>query len=200
MENGGASTKGEGVLKPVPESSEGFQSTILAPLQSAYLYEESKYFFRYNSAVLVENPELEEKYKAFRAKREGAGYTDHELKESFGFLLFEDSSKASAVGETGLSTGNSKCSTLGDPSKGVYISMYSDCLDLNRWYHGKSGYIAIVRLTKGKVKRVVENYTQNFTEPTVGFDCHVSEQLPLVSDKTSSFLAFERTQYNFIKN
>lgn len=26
--------------------------------------------------------------------------------------------------------------------------MYSDCLDLNRWYHGKSGYIAIIRLTK----------------------------------------------------
>lgn len=32
--------------------------------------------------------------------------------------------------------------------KGVYISMYSDCLDQNRWYHGKSGYIAIIRLTK----------------------------------------------------
>lgn len=26
--------------------------------------------------------------------------------------------------------------------------MYSDCLDLNRWYHGKSGCIAIIRLTK----------------------------------------------------
>lgn len=31
---------------------------------------------------------------------------------------------------------------------GIYISMYSDCLDLNRWYHGKSGFIAIIRLTK----------------------------------------------------
>uniref|UniRef100_A0A3Q2WEL3 Uncharacterized LOC102297806 n=1 Tax=Haplochromis burtoni TaxID=8153 RepID=A0A3Q2WEL3_HAPBU len=72
--------------------------------------------------------------------------------------------------------------------------MYSDCLDLNRWYHGKSGYIAIIRLTKGKVKRVSENYTQNFTAPTVGLDCHVSEQFPSVSAQTSSFLAFERTQ------
>uniref|UniRef100_A0A3B5QP31 Protein TASOR-like n=1 Tax=Xiphophorus maculatus TaxID=8083 RepID=A0A3B5QP31_XIPMA len=79
--------------------------------------------------------------------------------------------------------------------KGVYISMYSDCLDINRWYHGKSGYIAIIRLTKGKVKKVAENYTQNFTEPTVGCDCHVSDQLPSVSSKTSSFLAFERTQF-----
>lgn len=111
--------------------------------------------------------------------------------------------------------------------------MYSDCLDLNRWYHGKSGYIAIIRLTKvlrkkkeiekyltkrcrhcvfiqrkhfmntiivlccylqGRVKKVLENYTQNFTAPTEGFDCHVSEQLPSVSANTSSFLAFERTQ------
>lgn len=112
--------------------------------------------------------------------------------------------------------------------------MYSDCLDLNRWYHGKSGYIAIIRLTQvwknvkylnwltrptgrlsrktyrstnaisvlcccqqGRVKKVLENYTQNFTTPTVGFDCHVSEQLPTVSSKTSSFLAFERTQVRF---
>uniref|UniRef100_A0A3B3BX95 Uncharacterized LOC112152121 n=1 Tax=Oryzias melastigma TaxID=30732 RepID=A0A3B3BX95_ORYME len=78
---------------------------------------------------------------------------------------------------------------------GIYISMYSDCLDQNRWYHGKSGYIAIIKLTKGKVKKVLENYTEKFTEPTVGFDCHVSEQLASVSAKTSSFLAFERTQY-----
>ncbi|XP_013872588.1 uncharacterized protein tasor2 [Austrofundulus limnaeus] len=193
MENGGAST--EGVLIPVPETSEEFQSCILAPLQSAYLYEESRQFFRYKSAVLVKNPELEEKYNAFQAKRRLAGYSDHDLKESYGFLLFDDNDKANALGETGVFTGNSACTTLGDPLKGVYISMYSDCLDQNPWYHGKSGYIAIIRLTKGKVKKVVENYTQNFTEPSVGFDCHVSEQLPSVSNKTSSFLAFERTQY-----
>uniref|UniRef100_A0A3Q2ZP21 Uncharacterized LOC108230070 n=1 Tax=Kryptolebias marmoratus TaxID=37003 RepID=A0A3Q2ZP21_KRYMA len=184
-----------GVLIPVSETSEEFRSSILAPLQSAYLYEESRQFFRYRSAVLVKNPELEGKYDAFRARRKNAGYSDHDLEESFGFLLFDDGSKANGLGETGMFAGNSTCTTLGDPSKGVYISMYSDCLDLNRWYHGKSGYIAIVRLTKGRVRRVVENYTQHFTEPTAGFDCHVSEQLPSVSAKTSSFLAFERTQY-----
>uniref|UniRef100_A0A3P8RZU5 Uncharacterized protein n=2 Tax=Amphiprion percula TaxID=161767 RepID=A0A3P8RZU5_AMPPE len=134
-------------------------------------------------------------YNALRAKRTEAGYSEDDLKESYGFLLFDDANKANALGEAGVLAGNSTCTTLGDPSKGVYISMYSDCLDLNRWYHGKSGYIAIIRLTKGKVKKVLENYTQNFTAPTVGYDCHVSEQLPSVSAKTSSFLAFERTQY-----
>lgn len=191
--NGGASSKG--VLVPVSETSVVFQNNILAPLKSAYLYEESKQSFRYKSAVLVKNPALEEKYYAFRENRRKAGYSDEDLKESYGFLLFDDVNKANALGETGVLTGNSTCTTLGDPSHGVYISMYSDCLDQNRWYHGKSGYIAIIRLTKGRVKKVIENYTQNFTVPTVGFDCHVSEQLPSVSANTSSFLAFERTQY-----
>ncbi|XP_028440088.1 uncharacterized protein tasor2 isoform X3 [Perca flavescens] len=192
--NGGASRKG-GVLVAVSESSGVFQNNILAPLKSAYLYEESKQSFRYTSAVLVKNPALEEKYCAFRAKRKEEGYSEEDLEESYGFLLFDDVNKANALGETGVLTGNSTCTTLGDPSKGVYVSMYSDCLDLNRWYHGKSGYVAIIRLTKGRVKKVLESYTQNFTAPTVGFDCHVSEQLPSVSAKTSSFLAFERTQY-----
>ncbi|XP_023201992.1 protein TASOR-like isoform X4 [Xiphophorus maculatus] len=190
--NGGASS--EGFLIPVSESSDAFQSNILAPLQSAYLYEESQQFFRYKSAVLVKNPDLENKYNAFRAGKTNAGYSEDDLKETYGFLLFDDGSKANALGQTGVISGNSTCTTLGDPAKGVYISMYSDCLDINRWYHGKSGYIAIIRLTKGKVKKVAENYTQNFTEPTVGCDCHVSDQLPSVSSKTSSFLAFERTQ------
>ncbi|XP_023201982.1 uncharacterized protein LOC102230443 isoform X2 [Xiphophorus maculatus] len=191
--NGGASS--EGFLIPVSESSDAFQSNILAPLQSAYLYEESQQFFRYKSAVLVKNPDLENKYNAFRAGKTNAGYSEDDLKETYGFLLFDDGSKANALGQTGVISGNSTCTTLGDPAKGVYISMYSDCLDINRWYHGKSGYIAIIRLTKGKVKKVAENYTQNFTEPTVGCDCHVSDQLPSVSSKTSSFLAFERTQF-----
>ncbi|XP_042351730.1 uncharacterized protein tasor2 isoform X2 [Plectropomus leopardus] len=195
MESGHGSASSKGVLVPVSETSDVFQNSILATLKSAYLYEESKQSFCHKSAVLVKNPALEEKYNAFRAKRREAGYSEEDLNESYGFLLFDDVNKANALGETGVLTGNSTCTTLGDPSHGVYISMYSDCLDQNRWYHGKSGYIAIIKLTKGRVKKVSENYTQNFTAPTVGFDCHVSEQLPSVSSKTSSFLAFERAQY-----
>lgn len=33
-------------------------------------------------------------------------------------------------------------------SSGVYISQYSDRLDQNPWSHGKSGYIAVIKLTK----------------------------------------------------
>lgn len=36
---------------------------------------------------------------------------------------------------------------------GVYISKYSDCLDLKRWYDGKTGYIVLLKLTKVKKKK-----------------------------------------------
>ncbi|XP_072291456.1 uncharacterized protein tasor2 [Eucyclogobius newberryi] len=195
MESGNGASSSTGIFIPVPVNSDAFHERILALFQSAYLFEESKHCFRYTSAFLIENPTLEDRYNACREKRRGQGYSDTELKETYGFLLFDELNKVKSIGETSVLAENGTCTTLGDPNKGVYLSMYSDSLDLNRWYHGKSGYIAIVKITEGRVKKVSENYTQNLTEPTVGFDCHVSEQLQSVSSKTSSFLAFERTQY-----
>ncbi|XP_036435276.1 uncharacterized protein tasor2 isoform X2 [Colossoma macropomum] len=194
MENDTTLAK-EGLLEPVLPGSETFDNSILAPLQNNYLYEESKEFFTYSSAHLINNATLQKRYSAFRAEKQEKGYSDKDLQESFGFLLFDDESTANKLADTGLMVGHGTCTTLGDSSKGVYISKYSDCLDLKRWYDGKTGYIVILKLTKGRVKEVTENYTQNFTRPTAGFDCHVSEQLRAVCTTTSSFLAFERTQY-----
>ncbi|XP_037109724.1 uncharacterized protein tasor2 isoform X2 [Syngnathus acus] len=182
------------VLIAVSEYSDAFQRKILAPLQSAFLFEESKLSFRYKSAWLVQNPALNQKYAAFRAKRKQAGYSEDDLEETYGFLLFDDVRKANALGQTGLLTGMSSCSALGDPSKGIYISMFSDCLGPERWRDGQSGYVAIVRLTTGRVKRVCENRARDVLAPTPGFDCHVSQQLASVSAQTGVSLAFQRTQ------
>ncbi|XP_063052602.1 protein TASOR-like isoform X2 [Engraulis encrasicolus] len=185
----------EGVLVPVSPGSAIFHDRILPPLHNSYLYEESKKAFIYSSAHLINNGNLQKRYAAFREEKRKSGYTDEELHETFGFLLFEDESKANKLSDSGLLVGHSSASTIGDPSKGVYVSKYSDCLDLKRWYCGKSGHIAIVKLTKGRVKEVNENYTLNLTAPTEGFDCHESDQLKAVTPTTSSFLAFERTQH-----
>ncbi|KAF4072526.1 hypothetical protein AMELA_G00264040 [Ameiurus melas] len=193
MEND--TTISKGLLEPVLPGSVTFESSILAPLRNSYLYEESKESFAYNSAQLINNAALQQRYSAFRAEKRENGYSEEELKESFGFLLLDDKSRANRLADTGLIVGQGTCTILGDCSKGVYISKYSDCLDLKRWYDGKTGYIVLVKLTKGREKEVTENYTQNFTPPTAGFDCHVSEQLRAVCATTSSFLAFERTQY-----
>ncbi|XP_072537564.1 uncharacterized protein tasor2 isoform X2 [Salminus brasiliensis] len=194
MENDATLAK-EGLLEPVLPGSVTFDSSILAPLRNNYLYEESRECFTYNSAYLISNTTLQGRYSAFRTEKRENGYSKEELEESFGFLLFDDESRANTLADTGLMVGQGTCTTLGDSSKGVYISKYSDCLDLKRWYDGKTGFIVLLKLTKGRVKEVTENYTQNFTPPTTGFDCHVSEQLGAVCATTSSFLAFERTQY-----
>ncbi|XP_077373836.1 uncharacterized protein tasor2 isoform X2 [Festucalex cinctus] len=182
------------VLVPVTECSEAFQQKILAPLQSAYLYEESKLSFRYKSASFFNNPALQQKYAAFRAKRKQAGYSEDDLEETYGFLLFHDINEANALGQTGVLTGTSSCSSLGDPLKGVYISMFSDCLVPERWQDGQSGYIAIIRLTTGRVRRVCENRGRDAGEPTWDFDCHVSQHLASVTTQTGLSVAFERTQ------
>lgn len=194
MDNATTQSK-EALLEPVLPGSVTFDENILAPLQNNYLYKESKECFTYKSAHLINNAALQKRYAAFRTDKQEKGYSEQELESSYGFLLFDDVDKAKKVGEKGLLVGQAKCTTLGDSSKGVYISKYSDCLDLKRWYDGKTGYIVLVKLTKGKVKEVTDNYTQNFTPPTPRFDCHVSEQLGAVTSTTSSFLAFERTQY-----
>ncbi|XP_073675094.1 uncharacterized protein tasor2 [Garra rufa] len=185
----------EGLLEPVHPGSVTFNESILAPLRNNYLYEESKECFTYNSAHLINNGTLQKRYAAFCSEKREKGYSEQELEESFGFLLLGDANRAKKIGETGLLVGQAKCTTLGDSSKGVYISKYSDCLDLKRWYTGKTGYIVLLKLTKGRVKEVTDNYTQNFTPPTAGYDCHISDQLGAVSSTTSSFLAYERTQY-----
>ncbi|XP_048879690.1 uncharacterized protein tasor2 isoform X2 [Brienomyrus brachyistius] len=194
MENG-SNAADTGLLEPVPLDSEIFKGRILPALQDGHMYSESERSFHYTSVFLVNSSALQEQYSNFRAEREESGYTHEELEESFAFLLLDDKNKVNNLCETGLAVRHSACFTLGDPSKGVYISKYSDCLDLNPWYQRKTGYIVVFKLTKGRVKAVAENYTQNYTQPTPGFDCHMSEQISTVSPTTCSFLAYERTQY-----
>lgn len=75
------------------------------------------------------------------------------------------------------------------------VERCSHCISIHRKSHYSMNKIVVLcGYHQGRVKKVLENYTQNFTAPTVGFDCHVSEDLSSVSAKTSSFLAFERTQ------
>ncbi|KAK3540453.1 hypothetical protein QTP70_031004, partial [Hemibagrus guttatus] len=144
------------LLEPVLPGSVTFESSILAPLHNSYLYEESKESFTYNSAQLINNAALQKRYSAFRAEKREHGYSEEELEESFGFLLLDDKSRANRLAETGLIVGKGTCTTLGDCSKGLYISKYSDCLDLKRWYDGKTGYIVLLKLTKYYMYELVD--------------------------------------------
>ncbi|MGH0131005.1 UNVERIFIED_CONTAM: hypothetical protein FKN15_008689, partial [Acipenser sinensis] len=183
------------LFESISPGSSGYIENILPVLHNSYMNPESAKCFSYNHTYLVKNDVLLEKFNFSYVEKKKKGYKPEELEESFGFLLCEQENQAKQLCETGLKVGNSSCSTLGDPTKGVYISKYSDCLDLKPWHNGKSGCIVIFRLIKGRVKAVTENYTSNFPKPSVGYDCHVSENIGTISSTSSSFQAYESTQY-----
>ncbi|XP_010128654.1 PREDICTED: protein FAM208B, partial [Chlamydotis macqueenii] len=177
------------------KESSSLLQTAVSVLQSSYLDSTSRDGFQYSQAILVENNVFLSELKAFAQAKEAAGYSQEELEETFAFLLFDNEEEAKEVCRTGLRVNSSSISTLGDPAKGVYISKYADCLHPRPWYHGKSGYIVICKLIKGKVKVVSENYTTSYTCPSPGYDCHVAVSRSDLTSKTSHCEAFQQSQY-----
>ncbi|XP_061202861.1 protein TASOR 2 [Neopsephotus bourkii] len=182
-------------LNPESEESSSLLQTAVSVLQSSYLDSTSQNGFLYSQAILVENDVFLRELKAFAQAKEAAGYSQEELEETFAFLLFDNEEEAKEVCQTGLRVNSSSISILGDPAKGVYISKHADCLHPRPWYHGKSGYIVICKLIKGKVKVISENYTTTYTCPSPGYDCHVGMSRSNLPAKTSRCLAFEQSQY-----
>ncbi|XP_068526245.1 protein TASOR 2 isoform X3 [Anas acuta] len=180
---------------PESQESSSLLQTAVSVLQSCYLDSTSQDGFQYSQAILVENAVFLNELKAFVQAKEAAGYSQEELEETFAFLLFDNEEEAKEVCQTGLRVNSSSISMLGDPAKGVYISKYADCLLPRPWYHGKSGYIVICKLIKGKVKVVSENYTTSYTCPSPGYDCHVAVSKNIVPSKASPCQAFEQSQY-----
>ncbi|XP_041257009.1 uncharacterized protein LOC121334171 [Onychostruthus taczanowskii] len=146
----------------------------VALLQSSSLHSCSHRGFQYSRAILVENELFLSELRAFARAKAAAGYSQEELQETFAFLRFDKEEEAQRVCRSGLRVNSSNISTLGDPAKGVYISKYSDCLHPSPWHQGKSGFIVICKLIKGKVRAIPESSPSSSTCPSPGYDCHVS--------------------------
>ncbi|XP_006041789.3 protein TASOR 2 isoform X5 [Bubalus bubalis] len=183
------------IFETVSLSSDSLFQRTVSILHTSYLDSASEHGFQYSQVTLVKNDIFLNEYKAFYQEKKASNYTHEELQETYGFLLFETENQAKLVCQHGLCVGSSAITTLGDPAKGVYISKYSDYLHARPWYHGKSGYVVIFNLIKGKVKFVSENYTANYTSPSSGYDCHVAANTNKISHKTSHFRTFELSQY-----
>ncbi|XP_039245307.1 protein TASOR-like, partial [Pipra filicauda] len=177
------------------ESEESLLQRAVSALHGSFLHPKSRQEFQYSRASLVENQLFLSELKAFARAKEAAGYSREELQETFAFLLFDKEEEAREVCRTGLRVNSSSISTLGDPAKGVYISKHADCLHPSPWHHGKSGYIVICKLIKGKVRVIPEDYTTTYTCPSPGYDCHVAESREPGSAAPSPCQAFEQSQY-----
>nr|KAF6389124.1 transcription activation suppressor family member 2 [Myotis myotis] len=138
----------ENIFETVSLSSDSLFQRAVSILHTSYLDSASEHGFQYSQVTLVKNDIFLNEYKNFYQEKKASNYTQEELQETYGFLLFESENQAKLVCRRGLCIGSSAITTLGDPAKGVYISKYSDCLHARPWYHGKSGYIIICNLIK----------------------------------------------------
>ncbi|XP_023690683.1 protein TASOR-like isoform X2 [Paramormyrops kingsleyae] len=166
---------------------------ILKILSCSYLQSSSAGTFVYAKAQLVHSDLLVNNFVEKRKELKQNGRTDSELLESYSFLL-SDCYKLQEVCEKGLSVGHTRSTTLGDPAKGVYLSRYSDLLQINPFDVGATGEIIIFKVLKGKVKTV--SVSKNIYDPTPNFDCHVSKNSYKVTS-CLSYRAFELTQQYF---
>ncbi|XP_044066398.1 protein TASOR isoform X2 [Siniperca chuatsi] len=167
---------------------------MMAILTSGYIDTGSAGCFTYCKPRLVHSEVLEKEFVEKRREMKADGRTDKELEESYCFLL-ADTVKLSCVSEKGLFVGQSWLTVLGNPSKGVYLSRYSDLLQINSITPGATGEILIFKVMKGKVKSIYENM-KNLLDPTPRFDSHISKNASKVTS-LNSYRAFELTQQYF---
>ncbi|KAM9757993.1 LOW QUALITY PROTEIN: protein TASOR [Menidia menidia] len=163
-------------------------------LTSSFIDTNSASCFTYSKPRLVHSEPLEKEFVEKRKEMKSEGRTEKELEESYCFLL-ANTAELPFLCEKGLVVGHSRITVLGDPNKGVYLSRYSDLLQMNPLTPGTTGEIIIFKVMKGKVKSIYENI-KNLMDPTPRFDSHISKNASKVTSLTC-YRSFELTQQYF---
>ncbi|XP_034021080.1 uncharacterized protein tasora [Thalassophryne amazonica] len=167
---------------------------MMTILTSSYMDAGSASCFSYSKPRLVHSELLEKEFVEKRRAMKAEGRTDKELEDSYCFLL-ADPVQLLQLCEKGLFVGHSRLTALGNPSKGVSLSRYSDLLQMNAFTSGATGEIIIFKVLKGRVKSIYENM-KNLLDPTPRFDSHIAKNASKVTALTS-YRAFELTQQYF---
>ncbi|XP_029911332.1 protein TASOR isoform X2 [Myripristis murdjan] len=186
----------KGLYQFLPPDSREFEDLVKI-LSSFYLDASSRGTFTYCKARLIHNELLEKEFIEKRREMKQEGRTEQELAESYCFL-YPDKSKLQWICEKGLSVGHSRITTLGNPATGVYLSKFSDLLQINPFEVGSFGDMIVFKVMRGHLKHIYENMPKNAMEPTPKFDCHVSKSANRVTSLLS-YRAFELTQQYFFE-
>lgn len=186
----------KGLYQFLPPESREYEDLVKI-ISSFYLDASSRGSFSYSKARLIHNELLEKEFIEKRREMKQEGRTEQELAESYCFL-FPDKSKLQWICEKGLSVGHCRITTLGNPSVGVYLSKYSDLLQINPLEVGSFGDMIIFKVMRGRIKHIHENIPKNAIEPSPKFDCHLSKSANRVTSLLS-YRAFELTQQYFFE-
>ncbi|XP_061591933.1 protein TASOR isoform X2 [Cololabis saira] len=186
----------KGLYQFLPPDSREFEDLVKI-ISSFYLDASSRGTFSYCKARLIHNELLEKEFIEKRREMKQEGRTEQELTESYCFL-FPDKSKLQWICEKGLAVGHCRITTLGNPSVGVYVSKYSDLLQMNPFEVGSFGDMIIFKVMRGRIKHIHENMPKNTIEASPKFDCHLSKSANRVTSLLS-YRAFELTQQYFFE-
>uniref|UniRef100_A0A8C1DYW2 Transcription activation suppressor b n=1 Tax=Cyprinus carpio carpio TaxID=630221 RepID=A0A8C1DYW2_CYPCA len=160
---------------------------VVKLLSTFYLDTNSRGTFTYTKASLIHNELLEKEFIEKKRELKQNGRTEAELAESYAFLL-PDKNKVRLF--------HPKMVIIYSPSCWVYLSKYSDLLQMNPFEVGAAGDIIIFKIMKGKVKTIFDNMPKNNLEPTLKYDSHVFKNASKVTSLLS-YRAFEHTQQYF---
>nr|XP_061786654.1 protein TASOR-like [Nerophis lumbriciformis] len=181
------------LLKHISSESREYDG-VMNILMSSYIDTASVGCFTYSCLRLVHSEQLEKEFVEKRREMKADGRMEKELEESYCFLWTEED-KVPWLCEKGLIVGQTWLSLLGDTNKGVYLSRYSDLLQVQPLTPGATGDLIIFKVMKGKVKSINDNI-KNVLDPTPRFDSHLPKNASNVTSVTS-FRAFELTQQYF---
>ncbi|XP_041945915.1 protein TASOR isoform X1 [Alosa sapidissima] len=176
-------------------SSESREYTDISKIiTSGYKDPSSWGSYQYTKHCLVHSELQEKEFIEKRRELKLEGRSEKEMVESYCFILCE-SYKLQSICDKGLHVGHSWMNMLGNPSKGVYLSKYSDLLQINPFEPGATGEIIIFKVIRGKMKSISDNMSRSL-DPTPKFDSHISKNLSRVVSHRS-YRAFEHTQQYF---
>uniref|UniRef100_A0A4W4EII8 Transcription activation suppressor b n=1 Tax=Electrophorus electricus TaxID=8005 RepID=A0A4W4EII8_ELEEL len=178
-----------GLLQQLAPDSREFEELVKL-LSSFYLDTSSRGAFTYTKACLVHSELLEKEFIGKKRELKQAGRTDTELTDSYAFLLPDANKVSLGAARVCLQILSSPCFT------GVYLSKYSDLLQINPFEVGASGDVIIFKVMKGRLKSIFENMPKSNLEPSPKFDCHIHKNASKVTSLLS-YRAFELTQQYF---
>uniref|UniRef100_A0A3B4F3W8 Transcription activation suppressor b n=1 Tax=Pundamilia nyererei TaxID=303518 RepID=A0A3B4F3W8_9CICH len=184
----------KGLYQFLPPESREFEDLVKI-ISSFYLDASSRGTFTYCKARLIHNELLEKEFIEKRREMKQEGRTEQELAESYCFL-FPDKSKVGLLAKP-HSYMQKDIDKLGR-RRGVYLSKYSDLLQINPFEVGAFGDMIIFKVMRGRIKHIHENTPKNAIESSPKFDCHLSKSANRVTSLLS-YRAFELTQQYFFE-
>ncbi|KAH3870019.1 uncharacterized protein LOC127868147 [Dreissena polymorpha] len=142
------------------------------------------------TASLVENRELQEKYRVKKSEMKEEGRKD--LADHFTFQLHRDTKAVPEIVKSGMQCRTGNYNGLGDSKMGVYVWRNADVLmKIAESWGSNSCVLLIFKVMIGKCKTIAppSGSDQPTIEPTPNFDSHIPVTMPRPSDNIGSQMA-----------